>query len=105
MTGFPPEVRDIITHRSGGDCEICEAARAADIHHRRPRNSGGTRRPETNRASNGLALCRGCHQLVESYRNVATKLGWLVPQRFEPADCPVLYRGEWRFLTDAGVVA
>lgn len=99
QTGFSAEVRDYITCRAGDVCEVCDSAPIAEIHHRRPRGNGGTRRADTNQAANGLGLCRDCHRLIESYRTVAKLLGWLVPQGASPADVPVMYRGEWKVLT------
>lgn len=103
-TGFPPAVRDIVVNRSMESCEICGAGRVAEIHHRRPRGSGGSRDPETNRASNALGLCRDCHRMCESYRRVAELMGWLVSQRNRPSAEPVMYRGLRSFLHDDGSV-
>src|SRR5581483_9639978 len=102
-TGFPPLVRHMIRQRSDGWCELCGLDRVQDTHHRRPRGAGGSRRESTNTASNALALCGSCHRLCESFRQVATKMGWLVPQSVEyPASVPVLYRGSWVVLDDLG---
>lgn len=101
-TGFPPAVHDQIEGRSGGICEICGLDRVHEHHHRRPRGAGGTRRGDTNTASNGLGLCRDCHRFTESYRRLATLLGWLVPQSCDPATYPVIYRGEKVLLADDG---
>lgn len=103
-TGFSDEVRAIGGSRSGGLCEICGAGRVTEHHHRRPRGSGGTRRTETNQASNLLATCNACHRMIESNRTVARLLGWLVPQGKVPALTPVMYRGEWCYLNDDGTV-
>lgn len=102
MTGFPPAVRQIIRERSGGWCELCGLEHATDAHHRRPRGSGGSSRDDTNTASNALALCRGCHSLVENHRNVAKMFGWLVDQGVRPAAQEVLYRREFLYLDDLG---
>ena len=97
-TGFPDDVRAAIRARSGSKCELCGLARAAQIHHRRPRAAGSTRRPETNFATNGLHVCGDCHDRVESDRGEALDNGWLVSQNEDPAAIPVLYRGESLFL-------
>ena len=104
MTGFPKPVRDLIVARSQGMCEICGFAVPEQIHHRRPRGSGGTRRPETNEAANGLAACSACHALVESRRTFALDRGWLVPPNHAPDHVPVVYQGNWALLTDDGAV-
>lgn len=101
-TGFPQWVIDQIDDRAQGFCEVCGDGRVHEHHHRRPRGSGGSRREETNRAANGLGLCRDCHRLIESYRTVAKKLGWLIPQGAEPAMRSVIYRGQRVLLDDDG---
>ena len=101
---FSPEVVAQLGHRSGGLCEVCGSARAIDKHHRRARQAGGTRRAESAAITNALHVCRECHNLLESRRNLATLLGWLVPSTFDPATQPVLYRGEWSRLTEDGDV-
>lgn len=102
MTGFPPAVCDAIDNRAGHLCEVCGQDRIAERHHRRPRGQGGSKRADTNTAANGLGVCRSCHALIESYRNVARLLGWLVQQNHHPADQPVLWRGRWMRLDAAG---
>lgn len=104
QTGFPPIVRTLVYERCAGRCEICdEWASDLELHHRRARGMGSTRRPETNMASNCLALCRMCHHgRVESYRAQAFDNGWLVRQSHQPLDVPVLRRGQWVLLDDVG---
>jgi hypothetical protein len=63
---------------------------------------GSTKRPETNLASAALDVCRPCHNVIESHRNLATLLGWLVPQGFNPETQPCLRRGDWVFLENSG---
>lgn len=104
MSGFGRKARQVLIDRCGGMCEICSLAGAADAHHRRPRAAGGTRRPETDQPSNGLMLCRKCHELCESRRDFARDRGWLVGQTHNPADVPLVYQGDWALLTDAGGV-
>lgn len=99
---FTSDVRELVAARSGSLCEVCGAARAWDAHHRRPRGAGSTKRADSAAPSACLFLCRMCHNLVESHRNLAALLGWLVPQSMSPAAQPVLIRGEWKRLTDEG---
>lgn len=103
-TGFPPLVRTLVLERSGGRCEICDEYDSdVELHHRRCRGMGSTRRPETNMPSNCLALCAHCHHCrVESYRAEAYDNGWLVRQSHNPADVPVLRRGLWVVLDNEG---
>lgn len=98
MTGFADAVRGIIAARSGGVCEVCGAAPAVEMHHRRARGIGGSKRPDTSLVSNGLHVCGQDHRLIESRRGLALLLGWLVPSGFDPQTSPCLRRGEWVFL-------
>jgi len=103
LTGFSPLVRSLIYERSAGRCEICdEWASDAQLHHRRARGMGSTRRPDTNLPSNALLLCAACHRRVESYRSQAYDNGWLVRQSGDPATTPVLRRGVWVVLDPDG---
>jgi hypothetical protein len=103
VTGFPKQVRDIITARAKGGCEICFFSHPDQIHHRRPRGAGGSKAPDTNLASNGIAICAACHRMVESNRELAFTNGWLVRQGHDPATVPVLRHGsEWVQLNNDG---
>lgn len=111
-TGFSKAVRDLIAARSEGVCElmiplVC-TGRGEQAHHRRPRGIGGSRRDDTNLASNGLWLCASCHAYIESHRTEALEKGWLLRQPTRssaaPADIPVVYRGVTRHLTDLGLL-
>lgn len=101
---FSAETKAAVDVRSDGCCEICGAARAVEKHHRRPRGMGGTKRTDSSSAAACLHVCGGCHRMAESNRNLATLLGWLVPSTFDPANQPVLYRGEWARLGEDGSV-
>lgn len=105
-TGFSPAVKEIVTGRSNGMCEICGDQPGAEFHHRRARGMGGSRRTDTNTPANCLLLCGGdgCHRMIESNRTVARVMGWLVPQGWAPADAKVIYRGEVKWLHDDGEV-
>jgi 5-methylcytosine-specific restriction protein A len=103
-TGFPQRVIDQIDDRSMGWCEVCGEYRVQEHHHRRPRGMGGSRRDDTNRASNGLGLCSGCHRMCEQNRTVAKLLGWLIAQGADPTLRPVIYRGQKALLTDEGSI-
>ena len=104
MTGFSKQVRDRILERNQGMCEVCGLAAPQQIHHRRPRGAGGTKRPESNQAANGLAACQECHAMVESNRIHALDRGWLVPQNLAPDGVPVVFHGDWALLCNDGAV-
>jgi len=100
LTGFSPAVRRVIKERAGIDGEfvVCERCgiwtKEPQLHHRRPRGSGGTRRPSTNLAANGLVLCRLCHMWVERNRAESEDLGLLISQHTteEPCEIPAVLR-------------
>lgn len=101
-TGFCTATRRIIITRADFWCERCGGQLGVEAHHRRPRGAGGTNRESTNTASNGLWLCRGCHDRIEAHRAEAREFGWLVRQTEEPREVPVLYRGSLVILDDLG---
>lgn len=85
-------------------CEACErcARRGEQIHHRRPRAAGGSRREDTNSPQNLILLCSPCHSWVESHRQTAYELGFLVRMNFDPATVPIKLGGRWLLLTQDG---
>lgn len=106
-TGPTPAVVDAVLERAMHSCEVCTAGlgdrRGEDyhVHHRRPRQMGGTRRPGTNYPGNLLVLCPDCHEQIESNRAIAYDMGWLVPQNEDPKTVAVLVqRDQWKYLTD-----
>lgn len=117
LTGFSPAVREIIRarasrthtygHGAGAVCEAlayCQGAAAEQHHHRRPRAAGGSRRADTNLASNAIFVCRNCHDFIERNRVMARENGWLISNfsSRSPAEIPCMYRGKWSLLSDAG---
>lgn len=117
MTGFSKEVRDLVRQRACADVDddrfvVCEvmarcpgrAVALYDLHHRRNRGAGGSKRPETNLAGNALAACRDCHAFIGAQPETAYCNGWLVRQNQTPAEVPVLRRNVWVRLDDAGNV-
>jgi len=112
LTGFSPLVRRQIAERASptGDAadaycevwEVCNGARSGPPHHRRPRGSGGSRRPDTNLPSNGLSCCPACHDWIENNRTEAKRWGWLLEQHQVPSEVPVLRRGSWVLFDDLG---
>lgn len=109
MSGFAPMVRGIIRERSGGVCEVqvaCEGIAAVQIHHRRGRFMGGTKRPETDLPANGLHICVPCHHYITTgHRIESYEKGWLVSQSADPALVPCMYRGVFSKLDNTGCMA
>jgi hypothetical protein len=84
--------------------EICQGAEAVQLHHRRARGMGSTRRPDTNQAANGLAVCYADHAWIEAHPELAKAYGWRVEQAATPALVPVRRRGQLVLLADDGSV-
>ena len=105
MTGFSKRTRELVFMRSNGRCERCGVIRLGmQYHHRRPRAMGGSRASDTNGAANCVLLCNYCHTDVESYRDAAIEVGFLVPQGKKPTQTPVWRFKKWVFLDDFGYV-
>lgn len=110
------ESRQVALERALWRCEagiVCGGVelfgRHYSVHHRRPRQMGGTRRPETDSPANLLAVCgsgtTGCHGWIESNRTSAYDAGLLLHQAAEPTCEPVLRLGVAVYLTnDGGIV-
>lgn len=110
MSGaFSRATCSLIDDRDEGRCQRCGKhlqGQAFSRHHRMGRGMGGTRNPRAAAASNGVLLCgtgtTGCHGEVESRKEEAEKLGFVVRRGDDPANRPVrTFRG-WRYLTDDG---
>lgn len=100
-----PETRALVLERDNYQCQRCGAP-GTNIHHRRPRGMGGTRRRDTNTPVNLITLCgsgtTGCHGWIESHRDEARELGFLVVQAGVPALVPVQTINGQVFLTADG---
>lgn len=102
-TGPTTATRDLVFARDRA-CIVCEDTFQLQIHHRRPRGMGGTRRESTNSPAALVLVCSTHHAWLESHRDLARQRGYLVPQHAEPADVPILHRGVWSWLCDDGTV-
>jgi hypothetical protein len=98
--------RVLVITRANGMCEVCGEAPASNIHHRRPRGMGGTRRaihsPAWLLAVCGQGNASGCHGRIESDRYAAQVAGWLLGPLEEPSTCPVRLAIGWVVLDDEG---
>ena len=65
--------------RSFGRCERCNVKHATQIHHRLPRQMGGTPEAWIHEPDLLAHLCQWCHEWIESNRQEAYTLGWLLP--------------------------
>ena len=98
-TGPDKATVDALFTRSEGCCERC-GGQGEQIHHRRPRGMGGTRREDTNGLAAIVHLCANCHAYIESNREWAYGHGWLVRQWADPAYQPVRMQGSWIRLSE-----
>lgn len=100
---FTERTRDIIKERAGHACEICGLSMGlGQIHHRQPRGMGGTRLLSRSSAANGLYVHPKCHAMIESQRERAYTMGWLVRTGYEPVATRVRLSDGWFLLTDDG---
>ncbi len=92
-TGPSTAVRAVVMARAGNCCERCGIPVVnipADLHHRLPRRSGGTKNPAINDPHNVVLICRDCHTHVESHRTQAKVDGWVVPSWEDPETVPLI---------------
>lgn len=101
MANPSPALRKLILRRAGDLCEMCQGV-GAQIHHRRPRGSGGSRRADTNTAPNLILLCLRCHMWVESNRSASYEAGLLLHMNVNPETVPVRLFIGTVFLTSQG---
>lgn len=117
----PAKVRDLVVLRSviavgldpddypAGLCELCGAP-GTNTHTRRPDGMGGTKRPDTYRASNKVRVCghgnvTGCHGALEGHRAWALGRGLLLKQSQNPTEVPIQLHYGLVLLGDDGSTA
>lgn len=98
------KVRRLVLERDDHQCVRCAHGQQLQVHHRRPRGAGGTRRPEIAYGfPNLITVCLFCHEYIERNREISYRLGYLVRSGHNPATSPLWLPGrEWVLLTDAG---
>lgn len=109
---FSPKVRQAIFDREDGCCAACgthilASVFGGSVQHRRSRNMGGSRDPQTGAVENGLILCgsatTGCHGYTEGHPTWALHNGYRVPQGCDPSLVPVRVKGiGWVLLNPDG---
>lgn len=108
-------VMSLVNQRDGDHCRRCgidwpSAGYQFSRHHRIPRGAGGS--ALVDRASNVITLCgsgtTGCHGWVESHREEAEILGYLLPKLnpdIDPEQEPVfVHEFGWVLLGDDGSI-
>lgn len=103
-TGPTAKTCAVVMLRSAGRCIRCGTI-GHQIHHRKPRQMGGTRDAAINNPANLVLLSNECHSHVESHRKAAYDEGWLVHRRDDPETVPLIDLFGQRFwLTDDSTV-
>lgn len=102
---FSEITKRLVHERAKGRCELCGVpADNFQLHHRRPRGMGGSKRDETGAAANALLVHPKCHTWIESNRKEAMKYGYLVSQWADPREVPVYRARTWVLLDDEGAI-
>lgn len=103
---FSTRIREQIKNRAHGTCEVCgfTISYNAQIHHRKPRGMGGTKSEQSGSMSNGLFVHPKCHAQIESDRNKAMSMGFLMYQGDDPSNVPVKLWYGWHYLNNDGSV-
>lgn len=100
---FSETTKLLVLERAKGKCELCGLpASNFQLHHRRPRGMGGSKKKETGDAANALLVHSKCHAWIESNRKQAMEFGYLVSQYANPKDVPLLRSQEWVLLSEDG---
>lgn len=88
--------RAMVRLRSGDVCELCGAGQAAQVHHRKARQEGGSSRdPAIHSVANLLHVCLWCHDMAERHPD-RWAFGWKVHRAHDPAATAVLLvLGDW----------
>lgn len=103
---FNDDAKALIYARAKGRCEMCGTrAEGVHLHHRQPRQMGGTSLPSVGGADNGLFLHPRCHDIIESNRSTAYLNGWLVKKSDAPESVPVKLWDGWHYLHPDGSVS
>lgn len=97
------ETRFAVLARGFYRCERCHCdfqGIGVSVHHRRPRMMGGSRDKELHKSANLIALCgsgtTGCHGWVESNRDKARELGYLIAKIESAGEIPFQdINGKW----------
>jgi 5-methylcytosine-specific restriction endonuclease McrA len=90
-------VRKAVLLRDEGRCRRC-LREAAEVHHRRLKQRGGTKDEETLYGlSNLVSVCRRCHNEIHAEPALSYEQGWLVHSWQDPEDVPVPGKVKYEF--------
>lgn len=104
------ETRFAVLARAFYKCERCGRdflGFPVSVHHRRPRMMGGSKNQELHKSANLIVLCgtgtSGCHGWVESNRDKARELGYLIQKVESAGEIPFQdNNGLWWYLDNYG---
>lgn len=98
-------VKRVVRSRDNSRCQKCQKnLKTPDVHHRKPKQMGGSDSGTTYGLANLVSLCRNCHSWAHENPIAAMDLGLLLSQSVEPEEEPVLVRGRERWFTYLGGV-
>ena len=98
-------VKRIVRERDRDTCQKCGSRRPGlDVHHRKPKQMGGSDSLTTYGLANLISLCRLCHGWVHGHPIEAEELGLMLAQSADPERVYVTVRGRKLALTNAGLV-
>lgn len=104
-SAFNLEVKELILKRAGFRCDRCGLkAASGQFHHRNPRRMGGSDSIALGLPSNGVLLHPSCHDFIESHRNIAASLGFILGAAQDPMEWPVYLWSGWAFLNEDGTL-
>lgn len=93
--------RELVYRRAGGSCEGCGHPHGTDWSHRVGRAQLGGWEP-----SNGMLLCRPCHDWAHRHPALARERGWIVKGSRDPREVPARIKTRrgirWGLLDDEG---
>ena len=99
-TGPDLRTRQAVIDRDQRRCVRCSAP-MVQIHHRRPRGMGGSRRDEAiNAPSNLVCLCASCHRWIEAHPAQSFEDGWRVRRAHDPRAIPLIVGDSEVYLDD-----
>ena len=88
--------RQIVAERSNGVCEVCDRARAVQMHHRK--KAGREWTPANVIHVCGLGNAAGCHGHIETNPLAAKEQGWWLEPHQDPETTPVWLANRGRVL-------
>lgn len=84
----------VVRDRDRSKCQKCfQAGSRLDVHHRKPKQMGGSDSLTEFGLANLISLCRDCHSWVHQHPEAATMMGLLLRQGDDPEQCEITIPG------------